>query len=141
LKRFEEAKPILQLLNALTGSSFRQVDSNLGLIAARLSEPDVDAEGVKLMVQRQVAKWKTDPKMSEFLRPQTLFGKEKFDSYYAARELPINHDSHTQRNGRTSPLSTSAARNANIAGHDEWKRYADAADAAAALAGDQEAPW
>ena len=95
--RFEDAIPILQLLNELTGSSFREVESNLKLIDARLSEKGVDAEGMAMMVRRQVAKWKPDPKMAEYLRPQTLFGKEKFESYYASREMPVSGQKPAQQ--------------------------------------------
>ncbi len=30
--------------------------------------------------------------MQEYLRPETLFGKEKFNGYYAAKDLPVNHE-------------------------------------------------
>jgi hypothetical protein len=41
------------------------------------------------MIDRQCALWKPDAKMCEFLRPETLFGKEKFDNYYAARLVEV----------------------------------------------------
>ena len=87
-----------------------------------------DAEGAKFVSYYESNGWRV--------------GRNPMRSWpHALQNWKINHDSHTQRNGRPSPLSPSAARNANIAGHDQWKRDADAADAAAALAGDQEAPW
>jgi hypothetical protein len=46
-------------------------------------------EGVKQMISRQVLKWKDDPKMCDYLRPETLFNKTKFDGYYAAKDVPI----------------------------------------------------
>jgi uncharacterized phage protein (TIGR02220 family) len=120
VKRFEEEKPILQLLVELTGRGFRETDSNLGLISSRMAEKGVSAEGMKLMVQRQVAMWKTDPMMSEFLRPETLFGKQKFDGYYAARELPINHDSNHA--GPRGQRPAQPHRNDTISGSDEFRR-------------------
>ena len=47
-------------------------------IEARLKESGVTVEGCVAMIQRQVALWLPDPKMSEYLQPSTLFGKEKF---------------------------------------------------------------
>lgn len=87
--KFADARTVLARLNELTHREFRAVDSNLKLIKARLSEPDVTVEGLVAMVERQVAKWNPDPKMREYLRPETLFGKTKFDGYYAARNEPV----------------------------------------------------
>jgi hypothetical protein len=47
------------------------------------------------MVRRQAEHWMRDPIMAEYLRPQTLFGKEKFDAYYAAREVEVPPLHHT----------------------------------------------
>lgn len=84
-----EARTVLHLLNQGSGKSFREVDSNLSLIHARLSEPGVDLEGVKKMVKRQCARWKGTAQ-EEYLRPETLFNKTKFDAYYAAKDQPAN---------------------------------------------------
>jgi uncharacterized phage protein (TIGR02220 family) len=64
------------------------LDANLKLISARLSEPGVTLAAVQKMIERQVRKWK-GTQMEDYLRPATLFGKSKFDSYYAAREDPV----------------------------------------------------
>lgn len=76
-------------LNDLTGSKFRPEGSALAMLAQRLAQADVTADGVLQMVRRQVKLWKDDPKMSQFLRPTTLFNQTKFNEYYAAREQPI----------------------------------------------------
>lgn len=94
----------LVYLREKTGTQFRETDSNLKIIDARLQELGVDIEGVKKMIDRQVLKWKgTD--MQDYLRPETLFGKTKFDGYYAAREQPVKNESnqsnHTQRVDRS----------------------------------------
>ena len=88
IKRREEVKTILEYLNQKTGAKFRQIESNFIVIEARLKEPDVTVDGVKQMIDRQVKKW-TGTKMEEYLRPTTLFRVSKFDTYYAARELPV----------------------------------------------------
>ncbi len=81
----ESAERVLSTLNLACGRSYRAVDSTLQPIMARLQEVDVTEEGVIEMVKRQCLRWKPDPKMREFLRPETLFAKSKFDGYYAAR--------------------------------------------------------
>jgi uncharacterized phage protein (TIGR02220 family) len=85
----KDARSVLFLMNELTGRHYRETDGNLRLISSRLSEDGVDFEGVGKMLERQCLKWKNDPKMSEYLRPETLFNKTKFDGYYAARNLPL----------------------------------------------------
>lgn len=79
---------LLQLLNQLTGKKFREVESSLKPIIERLSEPDVTEQGCAQMIRRQVANWKDNPEMREYLRPETLFRKSKFNSYYAAKDQP-----------------------------------------------------
>jgi uncharacterized phage protein (TIGR02220 family) len=81
-----DSTAVLEHLNEATGKKFRDTDANLAFISARLKEPGVDLDGVRKMVSRQVALWKNDDKMREYLRPETLFNKTKFDSYYASRE-------------------------------------------------------
>lgn len=85
----EAATDLLHYLNEKSGRNFRETDTNLGFICARLREDGVDAIGIKKMVDRQISLWKGDAVMSEYLRPETLFNKTKFDSYYAAKDLPL----------------------------------------------------
>ena len=86
------ASSILVFLNEQAGRAFRFTDTNLKFIKARLEEPGVDLDGCKKMISRQVARWK-GTEQSEYLRPETLFNKTKFDSYYAARDLPVENSS------------------------------------------------
>ena len=83
-----ECRAALHYLNQKTGKAFREVETNLAVIHARLREHDVTIDGVRQMIDRQCALWKGS-EMEEYLRPQTLFGKEKFDGYYAARLVPL----------------------------------------------------
>lgn len=78
----------LHWLNEKTGKHFRETDANLSKISARLSEPGVDIEGVKKMIDRQCQKWR-GTKWEDYLQPSTLFGKEKFDGYFAAKDSPV----------------------------------------------------
>ena len=101
--RMQAARPVLHLLNECSGRSFRETEPNLLIIAARMEEPGVDLDGIMAMVRRQCALWGPDPKMSEFLRPETLFGKTKFESYYANRNQPVpTPGTGPSRNGQPS---------------------------------------
>lgn len=91
-----QARIVIHFLNEQTGRHFRELNSNLTVIAARLREPQVDLEGVKEMIIRQCKRWK-GTSQEEYLRPETLFGKTKFDSYYAAKDLPVTYG-NTQTN-------------------------------------------
>lgn len=82
------ARAALHFLNEKSGKAFRESESSLEPINARLKEPGVTIEGVKQMIERQCVLWRDDPKMVEYLRPSTLFNKTKFNEYYAAKDLP-----------------------------------------------------
>ena len=88
-----DARSVLAHLNRVAGRFFRETEFNLSTISARLRESGVETAGVLQMIDRQCAKWGSDPKMSEFLRPETLFGKQKFDSYYACKDLAVQAES------------------------------------------------
>lgn len=83
------ASSILQFLNESAGREFRDTEGNLDLIKSRLAEVGGDVAGVRAMIARQCEMWKGDPTMDEFLRPETLFRKSKFPSYYDNRNLPV----------------------------------------------------
>lgn len=88
-KYHKDSRTALHLLNEGSGRRFRETADNLAFISARLSEPEVTIDGVRLMIARQCKKWKgTD--MEDYLRPETLFNKTKFDGYYAAKDLSAN---------------------------------------------------
>lgn len=75
-------------MRELSGRLFEENANNLGLISARLNESGADLDGIRKMVDRQCRLWKGS-RMAEFLRPKTIFGKEKFGDYYAARDQPV----------------------------------------------------
>lgn len=88
MKWHQDARALVHYLNSKTGSNFRESDASMTPIAARLAEPDVTVEGCKTMVDRMCSRWLGTPQ-SEYLRPTTLFGKEKFNEYYAAKDQPL----------------------------------------------------
>lgn len=84
----KDARSVLHVLNEGSGKKFREADGNLAIISQRLNEDGVTFEGVRLMVNRQCKLW-LGTEMAEYLRPETLFRKSKFDGYYAAREMEV----------------------------------------------------
>lgn len=91
LSRFNsDCKTVLDHFNQKTGRSCRHNETNYAVIHARLSEAGVDCAGVLQMIDRQCAKWKNDPKMADYLRVETLFRKSNFESYYSAKDMPVD---------------------------------------------------
>jgi uncharacterized phage protein (TIGR02220 family) len=103
----------LWYLNEKSARHFRETTDNLQPISTRLNEEGVDIDGVKLMIDRQIARW-NGTKFQEYLRPLTLFG-EKFDSYYATRKEPV-----TTNRGDTP---ASAPRNRGTFNEGQAKKY------------------
>jgi uncharacterized phage protein (TIGR02220 family) len=85
----KDCRAVLHFLNETACVHYREVDANLRVISERLFEPDVTLEGVKAMIQRQSRKWR-GTEYADYLRPETLFRKSKFDGYYAAKDQPIS---------------------------------------------------
>ena len=100
--RFDLAQGVIGLLNGLTGAQFRGTHGELTLIAQCLARVGQDAAGVERMVRRQVALWQGDPKTAAWLRPGTLFDDQKFDGYYAQRDLALTADKKNAPN-KTRP--------------------------------------
>lgn len=85
-----ECEGVLNFLNTTAKKEFRPVETNLSLIRSRLREVSWDTEGIEKMIRRQVNLW-AGTQYEEYLRPATLFGKEKFSQYYDNRNLPLPH--------------------------------------------------
>ncbi|MER1978334.1 conserved phage C-terminal domain-containing protein [Pseudocitrobacter faecalis] len=76
----DQAKLVLSHLNKTTGSRYQVCKSSLEHIRARLTDGFTPDELV-LVVDYSVEKWGEDIKMSEYLRPTTLFLPSKFPGY------------------------------------------------------------
>ncbi len=77
---------IVDYLNQETGSHYKSSsDKTRKLIKARLNE-GFTVDDFKKVIDRKVAEWKNDEKMSQYLRPETLFGT-KFEGYLNQREV------------------------------------------------------
>lgn len=98
----QDAVSILEHLNSKAGRKFQPVPANLSLILARLKE-GASAEDCRAVIDAKVAKWKSDPKWSEYLRPETLFNASKFASYVG--QLGQGHPNRKWRRGGALALS------------------------------------
>ncbi|WP_252265537.1 conserved phage C-terminal domain-containing protein [Limosilactobacillus fermentum] len=71
---------ILDYLNSKVGTSYRASSkATQRLIKARSNE-GFEVDDFKRVIDNKVASWGKDPKMSQYLRPNTLFGT-KFEAY------------------------------------------------------------
>ena len=86
-----EAQRVLTYLNSTAGRAFEfrtpkgDLTENAKAILARLQE-GYTGEQLREVVLLKAEKWRGDAKMDEFLRPQTLFGKQKFQQYVGELE-------------------------------------------------------
>ena len=72
---------IIGYLNTRTGKKFSpKSESTVKLISGRLSEGHT-LDDFKRVIDVKVAKWRGDPKMDDYLRPDTLFRPSNFESY------------------------------------------------------------
>jgi len=75
----DDAVLLLKALNGMTGKNFRFVDTNLNLIKQRLKS-GIPRDTLHAMIGFKCRQWKgTD--QEQYLRPSTLFGKEKCEQY------------------------------------------------------------
>lgn len=76
---------VIDYLNVKTGRKFNaKTKATMRIIYARINEGHHFAD-FQRVIDAKVKQWWTDPKMAEYIRPETLFGT-KFDSYLAATE-------------------------------------------------------
>lgn len=80
---------VLTYLNEKAGRNYRQLPEYLKSIEARLESVQFDVDGVKQMIDRQVALWAGDSVMDKCLNPTTLFRKSNFPVYYDDRSREV----------------------------------------------------
>jgi uncharacterized phage protein (TIGR02220 family) len=75
---------VIRFLNQVTGASFKPGTADtVSSINARLKE-GYSIDELLLVVEHKAAEWLHDAEMCDYLRPITLFGKKKFESYVQA---------------------------------------------------------
>ncbi len=71
---------ILNELNEITGSRFREIKSNLSKIKALLKAGFTEVEIIEV-IQLKNLQWRNNPEMSGYLCPKTLFRESNFEKY------------------------------------------------------------
>jgi uncharacterized phage protein (TIGR02220 family) len=93
---------VIAYLNEKAGKHFKQVNGNVAIVLARIKER-YTIDDFKRVIDHKVAKWGKDPKMREYLRPETLFAPKHFESY-------LNDDSPvTEQNGHALKVHSRVA--------------------------------
>lgn len=83
----DTVEEVVDHLNQRAGTHYKATTANTRkLIKARLKE-GFTVDEIKLVIDKKCADWINNPKMAEFLRPDTLFGN-KFEGYLNARQMP-----------------------------------------------------
>jgi len=75
-EKTEKADEVMNYFNAKMGTRYRNRD----MIKARLNE-GFTVEDFKTVIDKKYNKWHDDPRMCQYLRPETLFCKTHFESY------------------------------------------------------------
>jgi uncharacterized phage protein (TIGR02220 family) len=82
----EIIEAVIDHLNAVTGSKYTSKSkATTSLIRARLNEGR-SLDDFKVVIDKKAGDWLEDPKMAQYLRPQTLFGT-KFDGYLSQSSI------------------------------------------------------
>lgn len=71
---------ILDYLNSKIGTSYRASSKTTQRLIKARSNEGFDVEDFKRVIDNKISSWGKDPKMSQYLRPNTLFGT-KFEAY------------------------------------------------------------
>lgn len=87
----DECLEILNYLNEKAGTRYRAVESNLRLIRGRLRDYTLD--DLKSVVDNKVKDWKGTA-YQQYLRPETLFGPTKFESYLNGLSIIKDRPNH-----------------------------------------------
>ena len=81
-----DIKEIIDFLNLKTNSNYKHTtEATVKIINARLKE-GYTLEDFKTVIDKKTKQWLNDEKMSNFLRPLTLFGT-KFESYLNEKDV------------------------------------------------------
>jgi len=83
------ASSVIKGMNSILNSKYKSTTkSHTQNINARLSDGNT-VDDLLLVVKSKLTEWGNDPKMAQYLRPQTLFQAGKFDGYLrAAKTTP-----------------------------------------------------
>ena len=83
----DEARRILEFLNEKTGRKYQPVKANMDKILARFKE-GYTSKQLRQIIARKCSEWGPDEKMNVYLRPATLFNREKCAQYAGELAAP-----------------------------------------------------
>lgn len=120
----ESVKEIIDYLNSAIGTRYTtRSKSTNAKIKARLNEGHT-IEDFKTVIDNKSAQWKNDAKMRTYLRPETLFAAEHFESYLNERNI---NGSGIQEVSRADEEQLKAEHDKYI-NSDEYKRLVGTAE-------------
>lgn len=90
----DSAREAIAYLNERVGARYQNTKTNLGHVNARLSEGN-SLDDVKAVIDFKAQEWGSDPKMRQYLRPETLFSQSKFPGYLTAARASPPQSRHT----------------------------------------------
>lgn len=76
----QQALEVLGFLNEKTGRNYQAVEANIEKIVARL-KAGASVDDMRAVVAKKCREWGPDEKMNQYLRPATLFNREKYAQY------------------------------------------------------------
>ena len=76
----EKAVATIDFLNKKAGRQFKHTKANKDIIVARIHE-GYTAEDLAKVTLYKIREWNTNPKMSKYIRPMTIYNKNKFEAY------------------------------------------------------------
>jgi len=82
----KEAIKIIEFLNEVSGKNFRKVETNYKPVIALLKD-GFSSDDIKNVIRRKSRSDFKEGEWRKYLRPETLFRKSKFESYFA--EIPL----------------------------------------------------
>ena len=100
---------ILNELNEITGSRFREIKSNLSKIKALLKAGFTEVEIIEV-IQLKNFQWSNNPEMSGYLCPKTLFRESNFEKYYnEVQQVKRNPEMYAKYYKKNNKISGSIA--------------------------------
>lgn len=91
---------LIKYLNSKSGKHYRNTETNRKMIRARLQEGFSESD-IKQVIDNVVLAWVDDPKMQQYIRPQTIFRASKFEGYLNAPPYPPNREPPKKRKGQS----------------------------------------
>ena len=92
----DQVSEVVDYLNEKLGTRYKKSKSTTSHIRARLEEGHT-VDDFKTVIDKKYRAWKDDPKMSQYLRPETLFRPGHFESYL--------NEIETKPDNKSSPSS------------------------------------